>query len=238
MRRYTDANGEYHTESSGSEKRSDAQALLTSRLGDTQRGIIVTPNLGKITLGEGLTAVYNDQKMNGCRTAEETKRKAEMHILVHPETDDEPAGGYFYANRRMNTITTADIESYKAHRLAQGAEPATVNRELAALRRAFRLAVDGGKLAMMPKVKLLKEDNVRKGFIERHEFDAILLQLPEELHPPLKFAYGTGWRFKSEVLSMTADRVDLKAGVVRLDPGTTKSGQGRSFFSPSNCEHF
>ena len=59
------------------------------------------------------------------------------------------------------------------------------------------------------------------------------MHLPDELHPPLTFSYLTGWR-KSEVLSLTADRVDLKAGVVRLDPGTTKSGQGRSFFITTN----
>lgn len=227
---WTDGDGKRHVESCESEKKGDAQALLTSRLGDTQRGVVVTPNLGKITLGEGLRAVYNDQKMNGKKTAEETKRKSEMHILVHLETDDEPAGGYFHATRRMNTMTTADIESYKAHRLEQKAKPATINRELAALRRAFRLAVDGGTLAMMPKVKMLKEHNVRTGFLERPQFDAILAEVKEtELHPPLKFAYATGWR-KSEVLSLTVDRVDLRAGVVRLDPGTTKSGLGRSFF--------
>jgi integrase len=222
--------GKRHVESTKSEKKSDAQALLTSRLGDTGRGMVVTPKLFKITFGEGLKAVHNDLTMNGRKTADDTKARYEKHVLLHAAEDDVPAGGFFSPDRRMNTIATADIESYKAHRLEQGAEPATVNRELAAIRRAFRLAVDGGKLAMMPKVKLLQEHNVRTGFFERPEFETILAHLPEELHPPLKFAYATGWRFKSEVLPLTADRVDLKAGVVRLDPGTTKSGQGRSFF--------
>jgi integrase len=222
--------GKRHVESTKSEKKSDAQALLTSRLGDTGRGMVVKPKMFKITLGEGLKAVYSDLTMNGRKTADDTKARYDKHILLHPAEDGEPAGGYFSADRRMNTIATADIEAYKAHRLEQKAAPATVNRELAAIRRAFRLAVDGGKLAMMPKVRLLQEHNVRTGFFERHEFDAILAHLPEELHPPLKFAYATGWRFKSEVLPLTAERVDLDARVVRLDVGTTKSGEGRSFF--------
>ena len=228
------SNGKRHVESTKSEKKSDAQILLTSRLGDAGRGMVVTAKMGKITLGEGLKAVHDDKKMNGRKTADDTKRRYEVHILLHPAEDDEPAGGYFSPDRRMNSIATADIEAYKAHRLDQGAKPATVNRELAAIRRAFRLAVDGGKLAMMPKVKLLRENNVRTGFFEPAEFDAILAAMPEqELHAPLKFAYATGWRFKSEVLPLTVDRVDLKTGVVRLDPGTTKSGQGRSFFVTS-----
>jgi integrase len=221
--------GMRHVESTKSEKKSDAQALLTSRLGDTGRGMVVTPKMFKITFGEGLKAVYSDLTMNGRKTADDTKARYDKHILLHPAEDGKPAGGFFAADRRMNTIATADIEAYKAHRLEQKAAPATVNRELAAIRRAFRLAVDGGKLAMMPKVRLLQEHNVRTGFFERHEFDAILAHLPEELHPPLKFAYATGWRFKSEVLPLTIERVDLRARVVRLDPGSTKSGQGRSF---------
>ena len=35
-------------------------------------------------------------------------------------------------------------------------------------------------------------------------------------------------RFKSEVLPLTADRVDLHGGTVRLNPGETKNGRGRT----------
>jgi integrase len=43
------------------------------------------------------------------------------------------------------------------------------------------------------------------------------------------FAYYTGWRVQSEVLTLQWHQVDLKAGVVRLDPGTTKNREGRVF---------
>ena len=43
------------------------------------------------------------------------------------------------------------------------------------------------------------------------------------------FAYLTGWRIQSEVMKLQWRRVDLKAGTVRLDPGTTKNKQGRLF---------
>ena len=80
----------------------------------------------------------------------------------------------------------------------------------------------------MPYVGLLEEDNVRKGFFERAEFDAILTHPPADLRPPLEFLFTTGWR-KSEVLSFTVAHVDLDAGTVKLDVGTTKSGEGRTF---------
>ena len=43
------------------------------------------------------------------------------------------------------------------------------------------------------------------------------------------FAYITGWRTPSEILSLEWRQVDLNAGEVRLDPGSTKNGDGRVF---------
>jgi integrase len=53
--------------------------------------------------------------------------------------------------------------------------------------------------------------------------------LPEALRPVIRFAAITGWRVPSEVLPLEWRRVDLRAGEVRLDPGTTKNQQGRTF---------
>lgn len=211
--------GKRNYESTKSTVERVAQDLLTSRMGDTQRGIVVTPKLGKIKLGDGLKAVTNDLTNNARKTADETKRRINMHLLK-----------FFSPEQRMNGVTTANIEAYKTHRLEQKAAPATINRELAALRRAFRLAVRGGELLNQPHVALLRENNTRKGFFERDQLDAVLKHLPAELRVPVSFAYITGWRFKSEVLPLRAAQVDLKVGVVTLDVGTTKSGKGRSFY--------
>ena len=45
-----------------------------------------------------------------------------------------------------------------------------------------------------------------------------------------EFAYLTGWRVQSEVLPLEWRNVDLKAGIVTLDPGTTKNGEGRTIY--------
>ena len=42
------------------------------------------------------------------------------------------------------------------------------------------------------------------------------------------FAYFTSWR-RGEILALDWRRVDRKAGIVRLDVGSTKSGDGREF---------
>ena len=47
------------------------------------------------------------------------------------------------------------------------------------------------------------------------------------MRPPLTFAFYTGWRVRSEILSLAWDRVDLEAQAVRLYRGSTKNKDGR-----------
>jgi len=56
------------------------------------------------------------------------------------------------------------------------------------------------------------------------------------MQPVVTFADVTGWRINSEVLPLQWRQVDLKAGEVRLDPGTTKNLEGRIFYLTSQTE--
>lgn len=47
---------------------------------------------------------------------------------------------FFGKRTKMSAISSPQIEQYKQHRLNEGAKPATVNRELEKLRRAFTVA--------------------------------------------------------------------------------------------------
>ena len=126
------------------------------------------------------------------------------------------------AKREMKRAST------EARRKA-GASNATVNRELSMLRRAFTLAVESRKLNTRPHVPLLTENNVRTGFFELEQFNAVLKHLPEHVKPVARFAYITGWRANSEILPLQWRQVDFQAGTVTLDPGTTKNMEGRVF---------
>jgi integrase len=130
---------------------------------------------------------------------------------------------------RLIAITTSTIRSYTAQRLAAGAKNATVNRELALIKRMFSLAVKDGKLHARPHIPMLCEDNTRTGFFERDQFDAVRRNLPEPLRPVVAFAYLTGWRIKSEILPLEWRQVDWSGRVVGLDPGTTKNREGRTY---------
>ena len=134
---------------------------------------------------------------------------------------------------RRGVVTSDRISAYQAQRLEQGAKPATVNYELAVLRRAFRLGGRAGKVAARPEIQMLHVENTRKGFFEPEQYRAVVKRLPEHLRPLAAIAYITGWRAMSELLSRQWRHVDLAKGWLRLDPGESKNGDGREFpFTP------
>lgn len=76
---------------------------------------------------------------------------------------------------------------------------------------------------------MLKENNVRKGFIEHGEYLALQKALPNYLKPVVTVAYMTGWR-RAEILNLQWNRVNIKEGIVRLEPGETKNDDGRTLY--------
>ena len=123
------------------------------------------------------------------------------------------------------------MERYKSLRLKDGSAPATLNRELAALKRMYRLGLRHGLVATVPYISLLTEHNVRKGLFELDQFRAILKHLPAEYHALFEIAYITGWRIRSELLTRQWRHVDFSdKGWLRLEPGEAKDETaGREF---------
>ncbi len=97
------------------------------------------------------------------------------------------------------------------------------------LRQAFKLAYRAEKVYRVPAFPKIKLDNARTEFFDDAEFEALRAELPDYLKNVFEFAYWTGWRGKSEVLTRQWRHVDFDAGVIRLEPGETKNGRGRTF---------
>lgn len=134
----------------------------------------------------------------------------------------------FFAPLRAASIITSEVQKHIVQRQAEGATNATINRDLAALRRMFSLAAKATppKVGRVPYIPTLAENNARRGFFEHGDFEKVRDALPERLRPLVTFAYHTGWR-RSEIVNLTWDQVDLHTGTVRLEPGTTKNRQAR-----------
>jgi integrase len=144
-----------------------------------------------------------------------------------------------FAGWRAVDITRDKVDAYIARRLKEDAARATVRKELAALSRAFNLAVQAGRLATRPYFTRLKVANTRTTSFTQQELDRVLdvlmrgrpatakdpaLRPHPDLVPPILFAAITGWRMASDVLALRWAQVDLAAGTVtRWSRGTSKA---------------
>jgi len=205
--------GRKYRESARSTSRRDAEKLLRRRLGEVQVGRHV-PDAEKVTFDDLIGMLEADYRANGRRSLDRAKR-----AVVHLRES-------FGRDRALN-ITTDRLTTYVADRLEAGAARATIAAELAALRRGFTLAVQAGRLLSRPHFPRLVLDNARQGFVSDSDFEALAAALPPAVRAPVQFAFLTGWRLASEVLTLTWDRVDFEAGEVRLY--TSKNGKPRVF---------
>lgn len=128
----------------------------------------------------------------------------------------------------MAHLTSDKVSRYIASRQAEGASNATINRELAALKRMLSLgaAQTPPKVVHRPRIPHLEESNIRTGYFERHEFEALRTALPAHLRPVVTLAYYTGMR-RGEILSLQWKQVDLVERKVTLEAGKTKNDDSR-----------
>jgi integrase len=197
----------------------DASGLLNKRLGAIAGGQPIAIGADRVRIGALLDDLITEYTANGRRSLRRT-RFSVAHLRRA------------FGDARAHSLDTASVREYMARRQAAGASNATVNRELAALKRALTLAVQGRKILTRPYIPMLQESNARQGFFERDQLDAVSRHLPEAVRPVALFAFITGWRV-SEILGLTWRQGDLGASTVRLEPGTTKNGEGRTFhFTP------
>lgn len=209
-------NGKVFRESSKSERVSDAKRLLRKRegdIGDRQPWGIKTERVGFEELAEDL---LNEYRANNRKSFIWAKRRIERHLMR------------FFGGFRVAQITTAHVRAYTVRRHEERASNGSINRELAALKRMFNLAAEmtPPKIARVPYIPMLKENNVRKGFFEHKEYLALRRELPKYLKPVLTFGYFTGAR-EGEIVRLKWSQVDLGTRTVHLEPGSTKNDQPR-----------
>lgn len=221
--------GARHRESSGTTSKKDAMRLLRERITAREAGKIVgRPN--RVMLAEYATEPDGTKKLvGGLRALVERQydldgRRTKERLAQYWKHLEQ----FFGAEARAVEVTGLRLDDYAASRLAAGAARQTVNNELSALRRGFRLAIEKGMLAVAPVFKLPKVPNARSGFFEEGEFAALLLELPADVRDLVRFLRATGWR-RDEGRLLQWAAVDLEGGTIRLEAAHSKSGEPRVF---------
>lgn len=220
--------GVAYRENTHSDKITVAEKLLLRRLGQMQAGKFVGTRVEKVRFNELAEDIRRDYRNEKNRSIDRLERSL----------------GYlsrFFGNRRMIEIGTDLIEQYKelrkrqpgdegAHEgLSTGASSATINRELAALKRMFHLGMEQEppKVLRTPRIKMLKENNRRTGFLEHEQYRQLRDALPDYVRPILVLDYHSGVRIEEALGLQWEQNVDLLEKEVCLDPEMTKNEEAR-----------
>jgi integrase len=209
--------GRQHSESSESADKDDAQKLLAKRLCEIAEGRFTGPKPDKVTIGDLADLVIDDYKHYERRSTDDVEYRTKLHI--------KPLLGKVRAAR----FGDAQYKQYVAARRRQGAENATINRELSIIRRGYTLAMraDPPLAIRIPHLPKLEEDNVRHGFIEQEQYRALLEKLPPHLRCLLAVGYHVGCRI-GELRQITWAQVDFAAKEIKLYKRQTKAKTDRT----------
>ena len=215
MQYYVD--GERFRESTKCDRIRDAQDVLKTKLVEIQQqGGTRTGAPAKIANLYAL--IENDYSKNGRKSLVHLRGLWNNHLSA------------FFADLSTAKLSTEQIDTYVRRRLDDGAANASVNRELSALKRMYKLAIKSDRLKTMPYIAMLKERNVRSGFVKDADYQALSRETAKVglwLRGLFEVAYTYGFR-KSELTTMRVRQVDLKEGTIELNPGETKTDEGRA----------
>jgi integrase len=134
----------------------------------------------------------------------------------------------FFGNEILADITPKQIVAYKNKRYEDGVAPATINRELANLKKAFNLAMrewewcDQNPVA---RVSMEKENNKRDRWLTQDEEIRLLSACAPWLRDLVLFALHTGMRM-GEILELTWRGVDFTRRTVTVF--RSKNGERRT----------
>ena len=168
------------------------------------------------------------------------KQLMEVFMKEHaPKVSDSMQNSYsaslkhlipFFGDSALLSISRKEISKYKILRKDEGAKPATINRELAMLSKAFTLALEdwewiSGNNKPFSKIPYEKENNERDRWLTEDEEKSLLENSSEWLREIVVFALNTGLR-QGELLSLEWNRVDLFRRTILIHK--TKNGKPKT----------
>jgi integrase len=141
------------------------------------------------------------------RPGEQANKESYLRIHLVP----------FFGNLLLDTITSRDIERYKALKVSRAYAPQTVNLHLGCLHCLFQCAVTWGLLLQNPAtgVKKLKTRKDSWDFLTFEEADQFMKGVPEHWQPLFLCALRTGMR-KGEILALRWQDVDFQRRVFKV----------------------
>ncbi|MFI5374001.1 MAG: hypothetical protein ACHQ8D_05165 [Candidatus Rokuibacteriota bacterium] len=168
-----------HRESTGTERETEGRRFLNARLGRVADHQPILPRVDRIEYEEARADLVAYYKTTGKRDLVEAGSR-----LAHLDK--------FFTRAWLVSIGAADVTRYSEARQAEGAENATINREISVLSKMLKVAYKNNKLTRLPLFEKLKENPPREGFFEREEFDNVRKRLHDDLQVAVTLYHTLG----------------------------------------------
>src|SRR5690349_11316550 len=120
-------NGKSFSESSRTADRRKAERILKHRLAEIQTGTFIGPEIERTRLEDLADDFLREYRINGRKSVDDAEARWNLHLKP------------FFGILRAVEVSGPLLTRYIEFRQRQGAKNATINRELAALKRMFNL---------------------------------------------------------------------------------------------------
>jgi hypothetical protein len=169
-----------HFESSKSTSQTIAPEVLRNRLHGQGTG-----SEERVTFDHLRESIIADYELKGYRSLGDLANLRLKHV------------SRFLGGQRGSISPRPGFVSARMARRKQGAANETINRELSAIRRMFRLAIQDRILSQAPDFPMLEAGQPRESYVTQSEFDALSRHLPEHAQLIIRCVWNTA-RFKAQ----------------------------------------
>ncbi|MBI4748629.1 MAG: site-specific integrase [Acidobacteria bacterium] len=236
---FTDADGKYHDYQKRAENKTEARRILDKMRRSIETHGQLQIDAERMTF-EQLAQWYeknyavpakfdtNGQKVHGLKSHKDVIQR--LHALRE-----------YFGKKRIRSITFTDLENFKRKRLqiktfrGQDRKIATVNRELAVLRRIFRLAFNnrwllddpfdrGDKALISTAVEIRREKLINRD--EERQLLAACVDTRAHMRPLIIAALDTGCR-EGELLRLKWADIDFETRTIRVLAQNSKTLRAR-----------
>jgi integrase len=203
--------GHERVESAKTDSETKARALLRRRLEEIGKGAYALRQ-EKFYYTDMVELMKADYKRKGNRSWEDVEHKIKPLAVSLEFT-------------RAADIDLAKINKHIDRRIEEKAAIATINGELRYLRRMLRLSCKLGKLAAVPVIELLPNENKRDDHVEAADFARLLTKFHDlDVRDLIEFQYASGWRVGS-IMRLEKKDIDWQRETVKLRDAISKNKQ-------------
>ncbi len=214
------ANGKTIKESSRSTKPADAERLLRKRLTEIEEGELAASPL-RVKIANLLDDLISDYKI---------RELSSLHTITCHIEGKEYGLRKLFGHMKPRAVTKAGltkaVERWKELKL----KPATINKHLATLRRAFTLGVENRKIGKgaVPDFPSLSENNARQTYVGPADVDRLIRELPADVDDLVDWLHGSSQRW-GEAVMMEWSMFHHDTWTMRIPGSLTKNELPREF---------